>query len=185
MNVDPPADNFIVAPGMTARHSTLARPRRLPGLDRLPLAVKNHIVGMLGEFVGTFLFLFFGFTAAQVANMGAAANPLTHAGPNVGALMYIAFAFGFSLAVNAWVFFRISGGLFNPAVRVARDCDFVCTAWAVDADEIRRLRSVLRSSVQSLGFAQDSLLSLNCLVLFRRLELYPRSSQARCSSGRL
>ena len=26
--------------------------------------------------------------------------------------------FGFSLAVNAWVFFRISGGLFNPAVGV-------------------------------------------------------------------
>lgn len=25
-------------------------------------------------------------------------------------------SFGFSLAVNAWVFFRISGGLFNPAV---------------------------------------------------------------------
>lgn len=25
-------------------------------------------------------------------------------------------AFGLSLAVNAWVFFRISGGLFNPAV---------------------------------------------------------------------
>lgn len=31
-------------------------------------------------------------------------------------LLYIALSFGFSLAVNAWVFFRISGGLFNPAV---------------------------------------------------------------------
>jgi aquaporin related protein len=30
--------------------------------------------------------------------------------------MYIALVFGFSLAVNAWVFFRVSGGLFNPAV---------------------------------------------------------------------
>lgn len=30
--------------------------------------------------------------------------------------MFIALSFGFSLAVNAWVFFRISGGLFNPAV---------------------------------------------------------------------
>ncbi|KAF2104028.1 aquaporin-like protein, partial [Rhizodiscina lignyota] len=28
----------------------------------------------------------------------------------------IALAFGFSLAVNVWAFFRISGGLFNPAV---------------------------------------------------------------------
>jgi hypothetical protein len=33
-----------------------------------------------------------------------------------GALLYISLAFGFSLAVCAWVFFRISGGLFNPAV---------------------------------------------------------------------
>ena len=30
--------------------------------------------------------------------------------------LYIALSFGFSLAVNAWIFFRISGGLFNPAV---------------------------------------------------------------------
>lgn len=33
-------------------------------------------------------------------------------------LLYIALCFGFSLMVNAWVFFRISGGLFNPAVSV-------------------------------------------------------------------
>lgn len=31
-------------------------------------------------------------------------------------LLYIALSFGFSLTVNAWIFFRISGGLFNPAV---------------------------------------------------------------------
>lgn len=34
-------------------------------------------------------------------------------------LLFIALAFGFSLAVNAWTFFRISGGLFNPAVTLA------------------------------------------------------------------
>lgn len=75
---------------------------------------------MLGEFVGTFLFLFFAFAATQVANMGAAATPPATAAavgaPNVSVGLYIALAFGFSLAVNAWVFFRISGGLFNPAV---------------------------------------------------------------------
>ena len=32
------------------------------------------------------------------------------------ARLYIALSFGFSLAVNAWIFFRVSGGLFNPAV---------------------------------------------------------------------
>lgn len=31
-------------------------------------------------------------------------------------LMYIAASFGTALAVNVWVFFRVTGGLFNPAV---------------------------------------------------------------------
>lgn len=35
---------------------------------------------------------------------------------NTSNLLYIALSFGFSLAVNAWIFFRVSGGLFNPAV---------------------------------------------------------------------
>jgi aquaporin related protein len=69
---------------------------------------------MVGEFAGTFLFLFFAFTGTQVANMSSEAHDAT--GPEPGVLMYIALSFGFSLAVNAWVFFRISGGLFNPAV---------------------------------------------------------------------
>lgn len=67
---------------------------------------------MLGEFVGTYLFLFFAFAGTQVANT----NPVTMTGPNIASLLYISLAFGFSLAVNVWVFFRISGGLFNPAV---------------------------------------------------------------------
>jgi len=33
--------------------------------------------------------------------------------------MYISLVFGFSLAINVWIFFRISGGLFNPAVTLA------------------------------------------------------------------
>lgn len=34
-------------------------------------------------------------------------------------LLYISLSFGISLAVNAWVFFRISGGMLNPAVTLA------------------------------------------------------------------
>jgi len=84
------------------------------------------------RFVGTFLFLFFAFSATQVANAASAGEAgggstssaatggsgdggITQA-PNTASLSYIALAFGFSLAVNAWVFFRVSGGLFNPAV---------------------------------------------------------------------
>ena len=33
--------------------------------------------------------------------------------------MYVALAFGFSLLVNAWVFYRVSGSLFNPAISLA------------------------------------------------------------------
>lgn len=34
-------------------------------------------------------------------------------------LMYIACSFGTALAVNVWIFYRVTGGMFNPAVRKA------------------------------------------------------------------
>jgi aquaporin related protein len=73
---------------------------------------------MCGEFVGTVLFLWFALSGAQVANSVPSSAGLTveQTGSNPQQLQYIALSFGFSLAVNAWVFFRISGGLFNPAV---------------------------------------------------------------------
>ncbi|KAI4118744.1 MAG: hypothetical protein LQ345_001263 [Seirophora villosa] len=69
---------------------------------------------MAGEFAGTFLFLFFAFSGAQVANTKVPDAAISSA-PDPASLLYISLSFGFSLAVNAWVFFRISGGLFNPA----------------------------------------------------------------------
>lgn len=93
--------------------------------EKLPEAPRNHAIAMAGEFAGTFMFLFFAFAAAQIANtsknvsgLGGSANEKETVA-DVGSLMYIAVAFGFSLAVNAWVFYRISGGLFNPAVSLA------------------------------------------------------------------
>lgn len=90
----------------------------MPLAKRLPDAVRNHFVAMSGEYVGTVLFLYFALSGAQVANSIPSAAGLTVAqtGSNPSQLLYIALCFGFSLAVNAWVFFRISGGLFNPAV---------------------------------------------------------------------
>jgi len=38
---------------------------------------------------------------------------------NTASLLYIATTFGLSLVVNAWVFFRISGSIFNPAITFA------------------------------------------------------------------
>ncbi|OAA79630.1 aquaporin [Akanthomyces lecanii RCEF 1005] len=93
-------------------------PRQL--VSAIPNKVRNHFVAAIGEFVGTFLFLFFAFSATQVANTAKkgtqAAQQTISDMPDTPTLLYIALAFGFSLAVNAWVFFRISGGLFNPAV---------------------------------------------------------------------
>ncbi len=73
--------------------------------------VRAHLIAMSGEFVGTTLFLYFAFAATQIANTLTPSDA-----PNVNQLMFISVAFGLSLAVTAWVFFRVSGGLFNPAV---------------------------------------------------------------------
>lgn len=79
----------------------------------LPDRTRNNVIAMVGEFVGTFLFLFFSFIGAQISNTPA---PPKNAGPNTSNLLFVALAFGFSLTVNVWAFYRISGGLFNPAV---------------------------------------------------------------------
>lgn len=75
-----------------------------------PSAARQHFVAMSGEFVGTVMFLYFAFGATQIANV------LNPDGTNTSSLMFIALAFGFSLATTAWVFYRVSGGLFNPAI---------------------------------------------------------------------
>ncbi|KAF3034219.1 hypothetical protein E8E12_002028 [Didymella heteroderae] len=86
---------------------------------------RNELVAMTAEFCGTFLFLFFAFGGTQVANTAALYSDAATAGqsgnsitqtPNTSVLLYISLIFGFSLMVNVWVFFRVSGGLFNPAV---------------------------------------------------------------------
>ncbi|GJN87439.1 hypothetical protein Rhopal_000388-T1 [Rhodotorula paludigena] len=79
-------------PALRQTHKLQAEPKRSrtnwhvrrPTYGPRRLAIKNHIVAVVGEFVGV--------------------------------LLYIAFSFGFSLVVCAWVFFRVSGGLFNPAI---------------------------------------------------------------------
>lgn len=98
---------------------------------------------MCGEFVGTVLFLYFALSGAQVANSIRSSAGLTvqETGANPQQLQYIALSFGFSLAVNAWVFFRISGGLFNPAVTVGM-CLIGALPW---------VRGVLLFFVQILG----------------------------------
>jgi len=95
-------------------------PKPLTIVQRVPSGPRNHFIAMAAEFVGTFMFLFFAFAGTQVANTpqtstGSQSTSIPQ-GPNPQALLYIALSFSFSLTVNAWIFFRVSGGLFNPAV---------------------------------------------------------------------
>lgn len=98
---------------------------RLPWTMWMNSNAKNHFVAFIGEFVGTTMFLYFAFAGTQVANIGsnATSDTNTTTGESTGfsptVLLYISVVFGFSLMVNVWVFFRISGGLFNPAVTCA------------------------------------------------------------------
>lgn len=80
---------------------------------RKPDTTRINLVAMLGEFVGTFLFLFFAFAGTQIANTPA---PAAGSPPSAPAIIFISLAFGVSLTANVWAFYRITGGLFNPCV---------------------------------------------------------------------
>ena len=58
----------------------------------------------------------FRLTNTDCFTAGTSVAKVTASDANPSQLTYIALAFGFSLTVNVWIFFRISGGLFNPAV---------------------------------------------------------------------
>ncbi|KAK3901541.1 aquaporin-like protein [Staphylotrichum tortipilum] len=86
---------------------------RLPMLSN-PSTLTNNIVAGLGEFVGTFLFLFLAFAGTQIANTPAPTAPAGSAFPlpNTSNLMFIAVVFGFSLMANVWAFYRVALALF-------------------------------------------------------------------------
>ncbi|GAA6001372.1 uncharacterized protein JCM10292_007038 [Rhodotorula paludigena] len=129
-----PAPTGLPAPASSAPQPVKGRHRPVHGLNwhvRAPstgptrLAIKNHFIAMVGEYVGTTLFLLFALGGTNVANIPTTSvTGATQSGQdgstasvaNTSNLLYIALCFGFSLAVNAWIFFRVSGGLFNPAV---------------------------------------------------------------------
>lgn len=77
--------------------------------------MRDHLVAATGEFVGTFFFLWFAFAWHLIAVSQQPAVAAT-GGPSAVQIMYVSIGYGFSLLVCAWAFYRISGGLFNPAV---------------------------------------------------------------------
>jgi aquaporin related protein len=80
--------------------------------------LKAHFVAAGGEFVGTFLFLYFGY-AGNLMAASRAATTAPIGGISSETVIFISLAYSFSLLVTVWAFYRISGGLFNPVVRLS------------------------------------------------------------------
>lgn len=123
MNLNPPQQRGFALPGReeTARPtSSFSNWMPLPGF--LATEFRNHVVAMCAEFVGTFFFLLFAFAGTQAASIERqnADMPTLPQNSTLTQQLYISLCFGSSFAVTAWVFFRISGGLFNPAVRTLK-----------------------------------------------------------------
>ncbi|XP_014560838.1 hypothetical protein COCVIDRAFT_88179 [Bipolaris victoriae FI3] len=77
--------------------------------------LRTEAAAFIGEFIGTFMFLSLAFTGTQIALNAAGSKELSGSGdplPDVAKLLYIAFAFGASLAINVAIFADISGGKF-------------------------------------------------------------------------
>ncbi|KAI0424118.1 aquaporin-like protein [Xylaria sp. FL1042] len=104
--------------GRTPSFAASIEHHRVRVLNRLPLEIKNHIIAVLSEFAGTFMFLLFAFGGTNAVNSAPDQGQPEDLAANPAKLLFISLCFGMSLAVNAWVFFRISGGLFNPAVTI-------------------------------------------------------------------
>lgn len=75
--------------------------------------LRNHFIAVVGEFCGTFLFLWSAFMIAQIANQD---TSVKEDGSHPPQLIMISLGFGVSVAVGVFIFFRVSGGNLNPAV---------------------------------------------------------------------
>ncbi|KAG8864336.1 Aquaporin-4 [Tulasnella sp. 330] len=94
-------------------------------------SIKRDMEAALLEFCGTFIFLLLGLggiQAAAVSNESAlSAASATNSGggasvnrvASIDQLIYISASMGLSLLITVWMFYRVTGGLFNPAVSTA------------------------------------------------------------------
>jgi len=69
------------------------------------------------EFFGTILFLLLGLGGIQAAAFSNKSSP--DQVPSPIELLYISTSMGLSLLVSVWFFYRVTGGVFNPAVSTA------------------------------------------------------------------
>ena len=69
------------------------------------------------EFIGTAFFLLIGLGGIQAASEENLTSE--RQASSIQHTLYVSTCMGFSLLVSAWLFFRITGGLFNPNVSLA------------------------------------------------------------------
>ncbi|KAJ7760638.1 putative aquaporin 1 [Mycena maculata] len=82
-----------------------------------PFSTRNDLIAASLELVGTTFFLLLGLGGIQAATAEKASSS---AGvTNVEQVLYISTCMGFSLVISAWIFFRITGSLFNPCITVS------------------------------------------------------------------
>ncbi|WRT69599.1 uncharacterized protein IL334_006588 [Kwoniella shivajii] len=115
--------------------------------------IKNDLIAMAGEFVGTVLFLLFSLGAVQTASTNTSATTSDSSGDAAGTsptgsdsnklltYYYVSAAFGLSLFATASIFYRFTGSIFNPSVSLA-----LCLIGAV-----KPVRFLLVSFAQMIG----------------------------------
>ncbi|KAG5643281.1 hypothetical protein DXG03_001248 [Asterophora parasitica] len=79
--------------------------------------LSEDLMAALLEFIGTAVFMLLGLGGIQAATAENLSSE--RLASNVQQVLYISTCMGFSLLVSAWLFFRITGGLFNPNVSLA------------------------------------------------------------------
>ncbi|CAI5168312.1 BEM_HP_G0087230.mRNA.1.CDS.1 [Saccharomyces cerevisiae] len=87
--------------------------------------LRNHFIAAVGEFCGTFMFLWCAYVICNVANHDVALTTEPE-GSHPGQLIMIALCFGFSVMFSIWCFAGVSGGALNPAVSLS-----LCLARAI------------------------------------------------------
>ncbi|ODV60407.1 aquaporin [Ascoidea rubescens DSM 1968] len=110
-------DNGLKSPRAHRYDSDPNNNEKIFGLSN---SLRNYLVVIIGEFCGTFIFLWTAFMIAQIANHDIILNSMldVERGSSPAQLIMISFGFGFGVMVSVFLFFRVSGGNFNPAVTV-------------------------------------------------------------------
>lgn len=107
---------------------------------RNPLtATQSHFVAAIAEFVGTFMFLFLAFAGHLMAvSQAQRLSPAGMTGSTTDnqTVLIIGLAYAISLLVNVWAFYRISGGLFNPAVSSPTPSPYCYLPHRIDSNHI-------------------------------------------------